>query len=212
MRRTNTKIVPMVKNLLPEFTSSNWEFDRQELINDNYSASHYAGESIIPEGNIMVLYPSGSYSECYSSPIESKWPRLTVGHTYYLRWLSRKERTESGDQGTANIDEDVYWPEVPNPILQGVNSSHYTRFRKNSYIFTLQQSQWPDTTVVDGPQKIRFDCNNRRKYVHYFVLADFMLIDLTATYAERGLEIPTLSDLTSRPYFSGRIELADWHN
>ena len=200
-----------ITNLLPEFVRSNWEFERQELINDNYSVSHFDGEAIKPEGNIMVLYPNGSYSECYTSPVQSMWPVLTVGHTYYIRWLSRKEKTESGNYRNDGITEDVYWPLYENGILKGLNSSHYLLFRKNSPIFPLQQSQWPNITVQDGPQKIRFDCNNQRKYVHYFLLADFMLIDLTATYTERGLELPTLSDLTGRPYFFGTIKLGDWH-
>ncbi len=88
---------------------------------------------------------------------------------------------------------------------------HYTQFRKNSYTFTLQQSQWPALVVPDGPQKIRFDCNNQRKYVRYFVLADFMLIGLTETYTMHGLEIPSLNDLTAKPYFSGAVVLQDWH-
>lgn len=205
-------VVPTVTNLLPEFVAQNWVFDRQTLVNASFAVSNYGNESTKPEGNIMVLYPSGNYSECYASPVQSLWPYLTVGHTYYLRWLSRKERTESGNQNTNGITEDVYWPEAENAILRGLNSSHYTLFRKNSYTFTLQQSQWPNLTVQDGPQKIRFDCNNQRKYVHYFCLADFMLIDLTATYTERGLELPTLSDLTGRPYFFGTINLGDWHH
>lgn len=215
MRREIAKkksAVPTVTNLLPEFVSRNWEFTRQTLVNPSYPVSNYASESTKPEGNIMVVYPNGNYPECYTSPVESLWPTLTVGHTYYLRWMSRKERTESGNQNTNGITEDVYWPEAENAILRGLNSSHYTLFRKNSYIFTLQQSQWPNLTVQDGPQKIRFDCNNQRKYVHYFVLADFMLIDLTETYTARGLELPSLSDLTGRPYFFGTINLGDWHH
>lgn len=54
-------------------------------------------------------------------------------------------------------------------------------------------------------------CNNQRKYVRYFVLADFMLIDLTETYTMHGLEIPSLNDLTAKPYFSGALVLQDWH-
>lgn len=201
-----------VVNLLPAFTSDKWVFTRQTLVNANYAVSNYSGESTKPEGNIMVVYPSGNYSECYSSPIESLYPRLTVGHTYYLRWLSRKEKTESGNGNTSGITEDVYWPEAENAIIRGINTSHYTLFRKNSYVFTLKQSQWPNLVVQDGPQKIRFDINNQRKYVRYFVLADFMLIDLTETYTQHGLEIPSLSDLTGKPYFSGTIDLSEWHH
>ena len=67
------------------------------------------------------------------------------------------------------------------------------------------------TRCAGRPQKIRFDCNNQRKYVRYFVLADFMLIDLTETYTMHGLEIPSLNDLTAKPYFSGALVLQDWH-
>lgn len=213
MRRQNKEKFDDIRvvNLLPEFVADKWVFTQQTLVNANYSVSNYSGESTKPEGNIMVVYPSGNYVECYTSPIESLWPPLTVGHTYYLRWLSRKEWTETGNGSTSGITEDVYWPEVEDAILRGLNSSHYTRFRNNSHIFTLQQSQWPNLEVQDGRQKIRFDCNNQRKYVRYFVLADFMLIDLTKTYTDNGLVIPTLTDLTSKPYFFGSKRLHDWH-
>lgn len=211
MRRHKAKETIRVTNLLPAFTADKWIFTQQTLANGNYPVSNYKSESVKPEGNIMVLYPSGAYPECYSSPVQALWPTLTVGHTYYLRWLSRKEKTESGNGNTSGITEDVYWPEAENAIIRGINSSHYTQFRKNSYLFTLQQSQWPNVNVQDGPQKIRFDCNNQRKYVRYFVLADFMLIDLTETYTMHGLEIPSLNDLTAKPYFSGAVVLQDWH-
>lgn len=198
-----------VVNLLPKFVQANWVFDRMTISNPTYDPSNYSGESVRPEGNVVILRTSTQYSECYTYPVASLYPMLKVGHTYYLRWLSRKEQA-IGSSNNNGISEDVYWPEMENALYRTLNSSHYTRFRKNSYTFTLQQSQWPNNTVQDGQHKIRFDINNQKKDIKHFCLADFMLIDLTETYTDRGLSIPSNSTLTAKPYFYGEIDLSAW--
>lgn len=198
-----------VTNLLPQFVQNYWTFDRLRLVNPSYPVSNYSGESVKPEGNIMVVISNPSYPECYFYPNQDLWPYLSVGHTYYIRWFSRKEAVMEGGTNDG-VSEDLYWPEMENALIRGLNSSNYMYFRKNSTIMTLNQSQWPNNTVANGNYKIRFDCNNQRKTIRHLVYADFMLVDLTETYTNRGLSVPTLQTLTAKPYFYGTISLDNW--
>lgn len=204
-----------VTNLLPQYTIDNWDLTRFNGGNYNYSPSNYSGESVKPQGNIMVVFPDGTYSECYTTPKPAYYPYLAVGHTYYLRWYSRKEliTNSTGGNGSSNnsgVSEDVYWPEMEYALIRGLNESSYNLWRKNTAVFTLQQSQWPNNTVTDGYYKIRFDLNNNRKYVKYWCTADYMLIDLTACYTNQGYSVPSKSQLDAKPYFYGSLDIESW--
>ena len=206
-----------VTNLLPQYTQDYWVFDRFNGGNYAYSPTNYSSESVKPSGNVVVLFtnPGGNVSEAYIYPKPEYYPPLIKGHRYYLRWLSRKEQitNSSGQGGISNnegVSEDVYWPEMENAWIRGLNNSSYNLFRFNSMIITPQSSQWPNNTVADGNYKIRFDCNNNKKYVKYWCTADFMLIDLTADYTNQGYSIPSKSELDAKSYFYGQTDIESW--
>lgn len=205
---------PMVVNQLPQYVQANWTFDRFNGGNYNYSPTNYSGESVRPTGNVVVLFTQ-DVGEAYIYPKSEYFPMLILGHTYYIRWMSRKEQitnaagTNTGQQNTG-VSEDLYWPEMENAIIRGLNNSHYTSWRLNGLTFTAQQSQWPNNTVTNGNYKIRFDCNNNHKYVKYWCTADFMLIDLTACYTNNGYTVPSLSELNAKPYFYGSLPIESW--
>ena len=207
--------VMYVNNLLPQYTTTYWDFTNFNGGNYNYSPSSYAGESVRPSGNVVVLFTNAAYSEAFITPKAAYYPMLRIGHTYYLRWYSRKEliTNGSGQNGSSNnagVSEDVYWPEMEYALIRGLNDSSYNLWRKNCAVFTLQQSQWPNNVVTDGNYKIRFDCNNNKKYVKYWCTADFMLIDLTEDYTNQGFSIPSKSELDAKPYFYGSRDITTW--
>ena len=85
----------------------------------------------------------------------------------------------------------------------------------NSVTFTLQDGPYilPNINNLyisnhfDGYNKIRFDINNDKKAFNACMAAP-MLIDLTKAFTENGITIPNLDGL---PYFSGTINIDDWH-
>lgn len=207
--------VPQVTNLLPQFVQQNWVFDRMRLINPNYDKSYYPGQSNVPDGNIMVVFPNGSYPETYMYPIESLYPYLIVGDTYYIRFHAKKENVSSTESGNytsnnLNVNYEFFWPELPNSWANNINNGSTTAWYKYGNKYTPTQSQWSGSTVTNGIYKWRFDCNNNRKYVKYLCLGDFMLINLTECYTRQGYSIPSTSTLNAKPYFYGSVDLETW--
>ena len=204
-----------VTNLLPQYTYDNWDFTNFNGGNYAYPASAYSGESVRPSGNVVVLFTNGNYGEAYIAPKQAYYPPLILGHQYYIRWMSRKELITNAAGGTitqdnSGVSEDVYWPEMEIALVRGINNSNYHYWRLNSFLFTATSSQWPSQSVTNGNYKIRFDCNNNRKYVKYWCTADFMMIDLTADYTNNGLTVPTLSELNAKSYFYGSMDITQW--
>lgn len=183
-----------VTNLLPQLIDSNWVVDRMTV-------TSWTGTASGPQGNVFVMTTDKSYSEAYIYPKDELFPYLSVGHTYYLRWMSKKEHST----GIGMVSYDVYWPEMENGLVrnadQGQNSTAWKTF---SYVLTLNQSQWPNNTVADGNYRFRFDCNNR-KYAGTFRFADPLLVDLTDGYTNNGLFIPTKEQLDLKRIFMGVI-------
>lgn len=203
----------MVENMLPEFVQANWVLDNGlQTVNPSYPVSNYASESVKPTGNVMVMLTPTSVSECYLYPVQSSWPYLTIGHSYYFRWLCRKESVvERGSGANPNyISEDLYWPEMENAIVRSVNNSYNSLWKFQGFIKKLEQSQWPSTTVQNSNYKIRFDCNNQKCKIKHICYADFMLIDLTKTYTNNGLPVPSVNELNAKRYFHGVKRLDEW--
>lgn len=214
-RSYKSESIKYVINLLPQFVYDNWDFQRMELINASYDRSHYTGEQIIPDGNIIVMFPNGNYSETYVYPASNFYPYLNVGHTYYIRYMVRKEYIANAnkkviDTNNNGIGFDIYWPVMENGLVRDFNKSNNGLWFKYTNIITLTSSQWTQP-VSDGAYPIRLDCNNQRKYIKWCCFADFMLINLTKCYTQKGLQIPTLNELNSKPYFYGYINMDSWH-
>lgn len=210
-----SKSAPQVVNMLPEFVPENWVFDRITLVNGHYDKSYYPGQSNVPDGNIMVVYPSGAYPETYMYPIESLYPYLIVGDTYYIRFHARKENVSTTGSGNwssnnLNVNYEYFFPELANSWANNINNGSTTSWYKYSTKYTPTSSQWPGQTVTNGKYKWRFDCNNNRKYVRYLCLGDFMFINLSECYTRQGYSIPSTSILNSKPYFFGSIDLESW--
>ena len=186
-----------VTNLLPQFVQGNYTFG-------NMNVTSWTGSGGGPGGNIITMNPSKSYSECYIYTAEDFYPMLHVGHTYYLRWWSK---TEGSYYGQASYD--VYWPIMENRLVKGAQNvtNNWVRF---SYVLTLNQSQWPNNTVVDGNYNFRFDVNNQKQYGGPYKHADFILIDLTADYTGQGYSIPSKTELDAKPYFYGGVDIEHW--
>ena len=214
--------VQYVHNLLPQYIADYWNFKDFAENNGNiignlsYDPSHYSGESVHPSGNVIVLFTDGAKGEGKISPKPEYFPQLIIGHTYYIRWMSRKEQITNG-AGTlitydnSGVSEDVYWPEMENALIRGINNGSYGYWRKNSYMITPTAAQWPGQSVISGSNyKIRFDCNNNLKYVKFWCTADFMLIDLTADYTNQGYPIPSQAQLDAKPYFFGQRQIESW--
>ena len=188
--------VQYVTNLLPEFVQSYWDVTNMNVT--NWTSTSGSG----PSGNIIVMTTT-AVNEGYITPKEAYYPPLKIGHTYYIRWWSKKEMNYYGQ-----VSYEVFWPEKPNPIVAdtyGTSTQSWVRF---SYVVTLNQSQWT-TTTTDGNYKLRFDVNNR-KYTGTYRHADCMLIDLTEDYTNQGFTVPTKSELDGKSYFYGRRDITGW--
>ena len=186
-----------VTNLVPQFVQDYWDITNMNVT--NWSSTTGSG----PQGNIIVMTTT-AVNEGYISPKVAYYPILHIGHTYYIRWWSKKEMNYYGQ-----VSYEVFWPEMPNPIVSdtyGTSTQNWVRF---SYVLTLQQSQWPSQTVTDGNYKIRFDVNNR-KYTGTYRHADCMLIDLTADYTNQGRSVPSKSELDGKSYFYGKVDIDRW--
>lgn len=187
-----------VTNLLPQFVQNYWDFTNLTVT----SWSSTTGGTG-PTGNIISMNTLNSVAEGFISTKSDYYPMLHVGHTYYIRWWSKKEMSYYGQ-----VSYEVYWPEKPNPIVPnnyGTSTTNWVRF---SYVLTLNSSQWTSTTT-DGNYKLRFDVNNR-KYAGPYRHADPLLIDLTADYTNQGYPIPSKSELDGKPYFYGQRDITQW--
>lgn len=218
--------VQYVHNLLPELdvNGQNWTVSRHILKNYNYDNSHYPNEALIPSGNTWVIETASVYfsqsqnqtvtcNEGFIYTANGHHPQLTVGHTYYISWLSRTE-TEQGK----SITQEVFWPERAWHVIPVSNTQYVTSntvlWKKNSYVFTLSQSIWIEDPqlgpVVDGLHKIRFDINNGGNNIRHFCFADPILIDLTADYTNQGRPIPNKATLDGKAYFFGQRDIDTW--
>lgn len=203
-----------VTNLLPGLTTdyAGWTIEKSGYM--YFANSNYAnyGETFYPASTYCyALNASLSELECYiksSSAIQYK-----NGHQYYLRWWSRKEKwsLDGSNWNTANMEcftQDFYWPIDENHrwVRLFTNPAPHTNYwEKHSRIISQTSS---------GSSKVRFDFNNGFNSTpflfSYFCFSDPMLIDLTETYTNQGLAIPTQAQLDAKAYFVGTRTLSNW--
>lgn len=202
-----------VTNLLKPASINNWNSEKLSDPGDN---PH--GRSLPDEENKY----SGLSTTTLEWEVEGYYSskstiHLINGHTYYLRWTTISATTSYG-----SVTYDCYCP-ISEPsvvrksnMLRIANSDGLSQtFENISVLPCLGNSYQMNSLIVTMPDatgyyKIRFDVNNNyNKFATNFCCP--MLIDLTSTYTEAGLSIPSFSQLNTKNYFDGTITINDWN-
>lgn len=204
----------MAVNLLKPASSANWN-----TVNLYNPIDNPYGRSLPTEDNkFSGLETSASNANVEGYYLSKSAVHLINGHTYYLRWTVISATTSYN-----SITYDCYWPISEPSVVRKSNelrvadtrgksataSSALTlpcldnnTYQMNSLIVTM-----PDAT---GDYIIRFDVNNNKNAFQTNFCCP-MLIDLTSTYIEAGLSVPSFSQLNVRNYFDGAIIVDNWN-
>lgn len=203
-----------IVNLLKPANSSNWTVSGlSNPINNPYGRSlpneenKYTGlETTALSSNVEGLY------------ISKDTIHLIKRHTYYLRWTQI-----SATANYASVTYDCYWPIAEPSVVRKTSTLYIADTTGNAISYSSTPNVLPcmsnnayqmNTLIVTMPDaigdyQIRFDVNNNYKGFQTNFCCP-MLIDLTETYTNNGLEIPTFSNLNKKGYFEGSINLNEW--